>query len=326
MRLLIIDCMNLYLRSYIVDPSLSLNGNPIGGLRGFLKTFQKICRETKPDKVVLAWDGAGGSKKRRSVDKNYKSGRKPLRLNREIRNLSESEEIYNKFWQQVQLIEYLNLMPVSQLMFDGVEADDIIAFVSQNQKFSEWQKVIVSSDKDFYQLCDDKTIIYRPAQKEILNKKDILSRHKIHPNNFVLARALSGDRSDGIKGVGGAGLKTVSKRFPFLLEEDFCTIEQLIEFCSDIEKPLIIHKNIINNGDVIKKNYKMMQLSVPSLSAKTCMKINYILDNSELIYNRTELKKMMLFDGFGDWDHSDLDVTFNRLLFNQREIDRNKNL
>jgi 5'-3' exonuclease len=248
MRLLIIDCMNLYLRSYIVDPSLSLNGNPIGGLRGFLKTFQKICRETKPDKVVLAWDGAGGSKKRRSVDKNYKSGRKPLRLNREIRNLSESEEIYNKFWQQVQLIEYLNLMPVSQLMFDG------------------------------------------------------------------------------IKGVGGAGLKTVSKRFPFLLEEDFCTIEQLIEFCSDIEKPLIIHKNIINNGDVIKKNYKMMQLSVPSLSAKTCMKINYILDNSELIYNRTELKKMMLFDGFGDWDHSDLDVTFNRLLFNQREIDRNKNL
>jgi len=315
MRILIIDCMNLYLRSYIVDPSVSSNGNPIGGLKGFLKTFQKICRETKPTKIFLVWDGAGGSRRRRSIDKNYKSGRRPLRLNRGIRNLSESEEVYNKFWQQVQLIEYLNLMPVSQFVFDEVEADDVIAFVAQNRKFKNQQKIIVSSDKDFYQLCGNETVIYRPTQKEIVNKNDILNRYKIHPSNFVLARALSGDKSDGIKGIGGAGLKTVAKRFPFLSEEKVCTINELVEFCQGVEAPLIVHNNIMKNPNIIKKNYKMMQLTAPSLSAKVCGKINYVIDNCELIYNRMEFKKMMFYDGFGDWDHNDLDIIFRKIIF-----------
>ena len=95
MRVLIIDCMNLYLRSYIVDPSVSLNGNPIGGLKGFLKTLQKICRETGPTKIFLVWDGAGGSKKRRTMDKNYKAGRKPIRLNRAFHNLTDNQETSN---------------------------------------------------------------------------------------------------------------------------------------------------------------------------------------------------------------------------------------
>ena len=98
-RLLIIDALNAYFRAYIVDPSLSLNGQPIGGLKGFLKIIQKLVRETKPDEVIICWDGEGGSKKRKSTDKNYKAGRKPIRLNRDIRNLTENEEIENKVWQ-----------------------------------------------------------------------------------------------------------------------------------------------------------------------------------------------------------------------------------
>ena len=318
MRALVVDCMNLYLRSYIVDPSVSLNGNPIGGLKGFLKTFQKICRETNPTKIFLVWDGAGGSRRRRIMDKNYKSGRKPLRLNRDIRNLSESEEIYNKFWQQVQLIEYLNLMPIGQFSYEQVEADDVIAYIVQSSRLRDYQKIIVSSDKDFYQLCDNKTVIYRPTQKEVINKNDILDRYGIHPNNFVLARALSGDRSDGIKGVGGAGLKTVAKRFPFLLEEKSYTIDELVNFCVDVENKLIVHNNIISKPDIIGKNYRMMQLSAPYLSAKICSKINYVMDNCEMIYNRMEFIKMMFYDGFGDWNHSTLDRTFKKIIFEHK--------
>ena len=95
-RILIIDALNMYYRAYIVDPSLSANGQPIGGVKGFLKILQKLCRQTKPDHVVVAWDG--GSSRRKSVNKNYKEGRKPIRLNRSIRNLSENEEITNKIW------------------------------------------------------------------------------------------------------------------------------------------------------------------------------------------------------------------------------------
>ena len=297
-----------------MDPSVSLNGHPIGGLKGFLKTFQKICRETRPTKIFLVWDGAGGSKKRRLMDSGYKSGRKPLRLNRQIRNLSESEEVYNKFWQQAQLIEYLNLMPVAQFSYENVEADDVIAFVVQNKRLRDYQKIIVSSDKDFYQLCDNKTVVYRPAQKEVLNKNDILDRYAIHPNNFVLARALAGDRSDGIKGIGGAGLKTVAKRFPFLAEEKSYTIEELVDFCLNVENKLIVHNNVITKPETIEKNYRMMQLTSPSLSAQTCGKVNYVMDNCEMIYNKMEFMKMMFYDGFGDWDHNSLDMTFKRII------------
>ena len=97
-RLLVIDALNMYFRAYIVDPSLSTNGQPIGGLKGFLKIMQKLVRETKPDGVVICWDGAGGSQRRKSMVKTYKEGRKPIRLNRDVRNMSEAEEIENKIW------------------------------------------------------------------------------------------------------------------------------------------------------------------------------------------------------------------------------------
>ena len=43
-RVMIIDALNMYFRAYIVDPSISTNGEPIGGIKGFVKIFQKMCR------------------------------------------------------------------------------------------------------------------------------------------------------------------------------------------------------------------------------------------------------------------------------------------
>ena len=70
--------MNAYLRAYIVDPSVSTNGQPIGGLKGFVKILQKLVRQTKPNAVVVCWDGPNGSKKRKTMDKNYKAAKKEL--------------------------------------------------------------------------------------------------------------------------------------------------------------------------------------------------------------------------------------------------------
>ena len=217
-RLLIIDALNMYFRAYIVDPSLSTNGQPIGGIKGFTKILQKQIRESKPDEVIICWDGQGGSQRRKAQNKGYKEGRKPIRLNREIRNLSENEEVANKVWQQTRLIEYLNNLSIIQLMLPGVEADDIISYVCQMPHYADWQKVIVSSDKDFIQLCDDTTVLYRPIQKQVLNSTRIVEDYGIHPVNFAMARAIAGDKSDNLPGVGGVGLPTIAKRLPFLKE------------------------------------------------------------------------------------------------------------
>lgn len=313
-RVMIIDCMNIYLRSYIVDPSLSQNGIPIGGFKGFLKTLQKLCREIKPDKVIVAWDCGGGSRKRKRIDKNYKAGRTPVRLNREVRNLTLREEQDNKVWQQIRLSEYLNELPIIQYCVEDVEADDIISYLVQNKRLADWQKVIISSDKDFYQLCDDKTVIYRPTQKEVLNKYSVVERYGIHPNNFALARAIAGDASDNLKGIKGAGLKTISKRFSFMIEENDYLIEDIVEHCEAVEKPLLVHKRILENINLVKKNYKLMQLYSPSLSPTMKSKINYVLENTEMEFNLTEMRKMMMIDGFGEWDNSDLAIAMRRII------------
>jgi len=316
---MIIDCMNIYLRSYIVDPSLSQNGAPIGGFKGFLKTLQKLCREMKPDKIIVAWDCGGGSRKRKRLNKNYKAGRSPIRLYWDVRHVALREEEDNKIWQQIRLSEYLNELPILQYCIEDVEADDIISYLVQNKRLRDWQKFIVSSDKDFYQLCDNKTIIYRPTQKEVLNKFTIVEQFGIHPNNFALARAIAGDTSDNLKGIQGVGLKTISKRFPFMAEERDYLLGDILDHCNEVEKPLLVHRRILEGSERVRKNYQLMQLYSPSLSPTTKSKVNYVLDNAEMKFNLTEMRKMMMIDGFGEWDCSELTCHLRKIVARDKE-------
>ena len=305
-RLMVVDALNAYFRAYIVDPSLSENGQPIGGYKGFIKILQKLCREMRPDEVIIAWDGAGGSQKRKATNKNYKEGRKPIRLNRSVRTLTEDQELQNKIWQQCRLMEMLNEMPFIQIVSDGIEADDVISYAVQNHKYKGWQKIIVSSDKDFFQLCDDETVLYRPIQKTFVNKPRILEEHGIHPTNFALARAIAGDKSDNLEGVRGVGLKTVAKKMAFFAGEESVTFDELYEYCENDNTGLKAFSAILEHRETIEDNYKIMQLYSPAMSIQTKNKIQYALDNFEPHFNKTEVIKRMKEDGFGEWNTSDI--------------------
>lgn len=314
-RLIVIDALNAYFRAYIVNPSLSVNGEPIGGYKGFLGILQKLCKDMKPDEIVIAWDGAGGSARRKTVNKDYKEGRKPIRLNRSVKSMTEDQEMHNKVWQQSRLMEMLNCMPVIQIMIDGTEADDVISYVVQNQRYKGWQKVIISSDKDFFQLCDDETVLYRPIQKKFVSKPRILEEFGIHPTNFALARAIAGDKSDNLEGVKGVGLATVAKRMPFFAESDDVTIDKVVEFCENDNTGLRKMELIAESREKIEENYKIMQLYSPSISINGKSKIKYILDNFEPMLNKTEIIKMMVEDGFGDkMDLTALYANFKRIV------------
>lgn len=311
-RSLIIDGTNIFYRAYVVNPSLSNSGLPVGGLVGFLKSLQKLIREMKPTKVFVCWDGAGGSSRRRSVVSSYKEGRKAIRLNRSTGvSLSLEEENQSKLRQIMRLFEYLDNLPLIQLMHDGVEADDMISILCQELRGE--QKIIVSSDKDFYQLLDDETIIYRPVQAVFKTKKDIVDEFQIHPNNFALARAVSGDKSDNLQGVKGAGLKTLAKRFPFLVEEKDYSLTDLVDACEETENKLKIHEGILDNYDKILKNYKIMQLYVPSVSFQVRDIVKNAKENYSRYYNKTEIVKMMFTDGFPQISWTDLFAHSNRI-------------
>ena len=191
-RLLIIDGQNMFIRNYVMSPQLDINGNPIGGLTGFMRSLQKEVRRAKPDRVVVCWEGPGGSQKRREKNKNYKLGRKAPKLNREYEFATPEEERENKYDQLLRLTEYLENLPILQMSLENVEADDIIAVLCK--KYQSENIVIVSADKDFIQLHKyPKVKQYSPNTKKMVNGVD--------PNVYIKEHVLKGDSSDGIPNV-----------------------------------------------------------------------------------------------------------------------------
>ena len=312
-RVLVIDALNMFLRAFIVDPSLSQHGQPIGGIKGSIKILQKLVRITKPNEIVICWDGPNGSQKRKTLDSGYKEGRKPLRLNRSVHNLTENEEVQNKVWQQMQVIEYFNQMPIIQLILERVEADDIISYVCNSRHYDGWQKVIVSNDKDFLQLCDDETVVYRPTTDKIETKKTVIESLGIHPTNMALARAMDGDASDNLPGVNRVGMKTIATKLPFMKEERSVTIDELIEYCETKESKLKVFKTIAESRKLIEHNYDMMQLYSPLISVQGKQTIDYALENFECDFHKTELLKLMIEDGFGELNWEELKTFLNKI-------------
>mgnify|MGYP001213612501 CR=1 FL=1 len=312
-RVLVIDALNMFLRAFIVDPSLSNHGQPIGGIKGSIKILQKLVRISQPNEIVICWDGPNGSQKRKSLNSSYKDGRKPLRLNRSVHNLTENQELQNKLWQQMQVIEYFNQMPIIQLILERVEADDIISYVCSSPKYRGWQKVIVSNDKDFLQLCDGETVVYRPTTDKIETKKTVLESLGIHPRNMALARAMAGDASDNLPGVSRVGMKTIANKLQFMGDDRDVTIDELIEYCENIESKLKVYKNIRESKSIIEHNYQMMQLYAPLISVQGKQTIDYALENFECDFNKTELLKLMMNDGFGELNWEELKTYLNKI-------------
>lgn len=313
-KLLIVDAQNQFMRSYIVNPTLSPNGDPIGGVVGFLQILNKLCRQVKPDAFVVVWDGDGGSSRRRSKNKDYKVGRKPPKLNRWAQNMNPSEIHTNRIWQQVRCIEYVNETPIVQFRQPGVEADDVISYVKSMPIFKDWNKVIVSSDKDFIQLLDGKTLLVRPTQSEILNYLRVVEEYSIHPRNFAIARSMVGDKSDNIQGIQGVGLKTVAKAFPFLSENKDFYLDDIREYSQSVDSKLTIYSKVLENYKKVCDNYSIMQLSTPLISVQCAQQINDTFGEYEPLFNKTEINKMLSVDGLMSISIDCLTTSFNSMV------------
>ena len=186
-------------------------------------------------------------------------------------------------------------MPVAQIYVPDCEADDVIGYLSK-YKLKDWRKVIVSSDKDFYQLLDKQTLIYSPTWKKFVSFKEVREKFGISAQNFCLGKAICGDTSDSIPGVKGAGFKTISKRFPQVKQENFFTISDVITECSrQIESGsrVKVYKTIINSEDVIRRNWKLINLDTNNLSHSQIAKIINSIDTFSPTRNKMKILKIL---------------------------------
>lgn len=295
-RILIIDQLNIFLQSWIVNPTISGNGIHIGALFGSLRSLSKLIRENKPTRIIIVWDGEGGSRKRRSWSEDYKKGRKPLRRNYEIPGVDKEESIDNKIWQQVRLSEYYNCMPVEQYVVKGSEADDVIAYIVKSKELRGIQKIIVSTDRDFIQLLNEETILYRPVKKEYLNSLRVTQNEHIHPENWAVAKAIVGDNSDNVKGVPGIGWKKLVKHFDFISGSQHVLLSDIISYARERVDEAKVYQSVSESEEIIKNNYKLVNLSSPLISAQDAMGISEALQTPDKTFDSISLIEMMKED------------------------------
>jgi len=266
--ILLIDGHNTFIRNFVVNPNSDENGNPIGGILGTIRSVKWLIQEFQADKVLFVWDGSGGSRRRRSIIAQYKSGRKP-RLNREVHeNTQASQE--NMHWQRQKVKALLGFLGVVQIEIDDIEADDVLGYLVG--LLDPQPKVVVSSDRDMWQLISPTTLVYWPTKKVIISAGTFKEHSLFLPENFILARALSGrgDASDNIQGIKGLGEKTILKLFPELAERALTEAELYRlaeERQGDGKGPKRWYQAVLANRDLVNRNVSVMQLSSPNISA-----------------------------------------------------------
>jgi 5'-3' exonuclease len=273
-RVLIVDGLNTFIRSFAVNPSINEDGLHVGGLVGFLKSIRYTCDILKPSRCIIVFDGKDGSKRRRKIYPEYKSNRKvKRRLNRNVDwGTAPQDEEQSMKQQMGRLIEYLEQLPLTLICVDGIEADDTMAYISQ-QILRESDIFLMSTDKDFLQLVDDRVKVWSPTKKKLYNKEKIFEEYGIHSHNILTYRILDGDKSDNIGGIKGAGLKSLQKFCPKISDKKKFDVRDLLNFAENSDSKIKLLENIKNSGNLIKRNYLLMQLQKVDIPNHTKMKI-----------------------------------------------------
>jgi len=266
-RVLIVDGLNTFIRSYAASPVMNSDGIHVGGISGTLLSLGHAIKFINPTRVIIVFDGKNGSQKRRQLYPEYKSNRKvKIRLNRS----EEVEKQDNQLEQLLRLLQYLEILPFTVITLDSTEADDVVAYIAHD--YLKEQVFIMSSDKDFLQLVDDRVHIWSPTKKKLYYTADVFEQYSVYPCNFPLYRAVTGDASDNIKGIDGIGDNTLLKNFPVISQDTHLSIDKLIDFAANNGKGKVF-ETVTNSKELLELNYSLMQLTESNISMQNKMKI-----------------------------------------------------
>lgn len=259
-HILVIDAMNMLIRSFSLLKAMSPTGHHIGGLVGFLRSLGYVTRIFDPTRVIVVWDGKGGSANRKNIDPNYKANRATSRITHWGLYDTKAEETEALIGQLFRTKDYLECLPLQQIMMEKLEADDIIAYLAQQADKNNKKITIISSDKDFLQMVNKNIEVYAPVKKKTFTADNIEEELKVIPENYNIVKALLGDNSDGLKGVKGLGIKTIISEFPDVVTKPNISLDYVFEVCEEKLESKKIFAKIIHEWDKVETNYKLMNL------------------------------------------------------------------
>jgi len=225
-----------------------------------LRSLGYVTRIFDPTRVIVVWDGKGGSANRKNIDPNYKANRATSRITHWGLYDTKAEETEALIGQLFRTKDYLECLPLQQIMMEKLEADDIIAYLAQQADKNNKKITIISSDKDFLQMVNKNIEVYAPVKKKTFTADNIEEELKVIPENYNIVKALLGDNSDGLKGVKGLGIKTIISEFPDVVTKPNTSLDYVFEVCEEKLEGKKIFAKIIHEWDKVETNYKLMNL------------------------------------------------------------------
>lgn len=238
-KFLLVDGSNLLFQMFYGMPSRILNkqGKAIQGVLGFTGALIKILRAAEPDHVLAVFDGENEDS-RKAIYSGYKSQRT------DYRNIPESE---NPFSQLYDVYTALDFMGIKHFETRDCEADELIAGYAL--ELAKSGKVIISSsDSDFFQLISDRISVlrYSGGAAVFCTPEYVKEKFGIAPEQYADFKALTGDKSDNIKGAEGIGIKTAAG-----LLGEYGNLENIMENPLSIKKPSVRASIMKNSGRLI---------------------------------------------------------------------------
>ena len=216
-KLFLLDALALIYRAYFAfsnNPRINSKGFNTSAIFGFTNTLLEILNKEKPSHIAVVFDVEGPTQRHIEFE-SYKANREEM-----------PEDLRKSIPIIVELIKGFNIEVYG---ITGFEADDVIGTLAIKAEKAGFTTYMMTPDKDYGQLVDTNTFIYKPARlgngAEILGTEEICKKWEIKSvSQLIDILGLMGDKADNIPGIPGVGEKTAIQ-----LIKDFGSIENILQ-------------------------------------------------------------------------------------------------
>jgi len=243
--LLLIDGHSLAFRAfYALNPDNFKNqqGQHTNAVHGFISMLLNILEGEKPTHLCVAFDVSRESFRTEELPE-YKGTR------------GETPEEF--IGQTELLVEALTAMRITSVSRERFEADDLIASLAHLGEKAGMRVLVVSGDRDTFQLITEQTTILYPV-KGVMNlaRMDdaaVLEKYGVHAKQYPELAALVGETSDNLKGIPGVGPKTAAKWI-----QQFGSLDAILESAEEI--PGKVGESLRENKELAVRNRRLNEL------------------------------------------------------------------
>jgi DNA polymerase-1 len=245
MTTVLIDGNSLTYRAFFALPTdlATSSGQVTNAVYGFTSMLVNLLRDHRPDRIAVAFDTATPTFRHEALE-SYKAQR---------------DETPALLVDQLALVtQVLDVLGIRRIALEGYEADDVIATLATRAAASGEHVIVVTGDRDAYQLVADPHIevLYNKrgvSDYVLYDEAGILDRTGVTPERYVDYAALRGDPSDNLPGVPGVGETTAAK-----LIAAYGDVEGVLAHAGDQTPKLA--ENLLANADRVRSNAQLMKL------------------------------------------------------------------